>query len=163
MLAIDWDLESPGLHRYFHPFLADKELRTSTGMIDLVPRLRRGGRSTADEATARTGSAAPPTCRGYAVSLRLGPRSHGRRLRGRLQGSLTSPPADRTRRTREAVSTFDWASFFERLGGGTFLDALRRQHAGHYDYVLIDSRTGVSDSAGICTVRCPTSWSTASR
>jgi Mrp family chromosome partitioning ATPase len=26
VLAIDWDLEAPGLHRYFHPFLRDKEL-----------------------------------------------------------------------------------------------------------------------------------------
>ena len=27
VLVIDWDLEAPGLHRYFHPFLKDKELR----------------------------------------------------------------------------------------------------------------------------------------
>jgi cellulose biosynthesis protein BcsQ len=36
VLAIDWDLESPGLHRYFHPFLVDKELRGSDGVIDLI-------------------------------------------------------------------------------------------------------------------------------
>ena len=36
VLAVDWDLESPGLHRYFHPFLRDKELRTSRGVIDLI-------------------------------------------------------------------------------------------------------------------------------
>jgi len=26
VLVIDWDLEAPGLHRYFKPFLLDKEL-----------------------------------------------------------------------------------------------------------------------------------------
>ena len=36
VLTVDWDLESPGLHRYFHPFLRDKELRATDGVIDLV-------------------------------------------------------------------------------------------------------------------------------
>src|SRR5262244_1522720 len=38
VLVIDWDLEAPGLHRYFRPFLADKELvRTdSQGVIDFM-------------------------------------------------------------------------------------------------------------------------------
>src|SRR5947207_2910683 len=38
VLTIDWDLESPGLHRYFHPFLRDRELRNSDGILDLVRR-----------------------------------------------------------------------------------------------------------------------------
>jgi MinD-like ATPase involved in chromosome partitioning or flagellar assembly len=29
VLMIDWDLEAPGLHRYFHPFLTDKRLATT--------------------------------------------------------------------------------------------------------------------------------------
>src|ERR1700733_12787084 len=36
VLAVDWDLEAPGLHRYFHPFLLDKECRSSPGVIDMV-------------------------------------------------------------------------------------------------------------------------------
>src|SRR4051794_38717068 len=36
VLAVDWDLESPGLHRYFHPFLVDKELRETEGLIELL-------------------------------------------------------------------------------------------------------------------------------
>jgi Mrp family chromosome partitioning ATPase len=36
VLTIDWDLEAPGLHRYFEPFLADKSLEQSTGIIDFV-------------------------------------------------------------------------------------------------------------------------------
>src|SRR4051794_8964405 len=48
VLAIDWDLESPGLHRYFHPFLRDRELRSSDGILDLIRRYA--------DATSRTGS-----------------------------------------------------------------------------------------------------------
>jgi len=36
ILAIDWDLEAPGLHRYLHPFLADPDLSKTPGIIDLV-------------------------------------------------------------------------------------------------------------------------------
>src|SRR4051812_31787724 len=36
VLAVDWDLEAPGLHRYLEPFLVDKDLSRSDGIIDLV-------------------------------------------------------------------------------------------------------------------------------
>jgi hypothetical protein len=36
VLAVDWDLEAPGLHRYFYPFLVDRELTSSDGVIDLL-------------------------------------------------------------------------------------------------------------------------------
>jgi hypothetical protein len=36
VLAIDWDLEAPGLHRYFLPFLKDPELTVTKGLVDLL-------------------------------------------------------------------------------------------------------------------------------
>src|ERR1051326_8441520 len=36
VLAIDWDLEAPGLHRYFRPFLVDPDLFETDGLIDTV-------------------------------------------------------------------------------------------------------------------------------
>src|SRR5213592_3772260 len=36
VLTIDWDLEAPGLHRYFFPFLTDKELSGTDGLINFV-------------------------------------------------------------------------------------------------------------------------------
>jgi CobQ/CobB/MinD/ParA nucleotide binding domain len=38
VLTIDWDLEAPGLHRYFHPFLSDPELTSTAGVIDFIIR-----------------------------------------------------------------------------------------------------------------------------
>jgi hypothetical protein len=38
VLTVDWDLEAPGLHRYFHPFLLDRELTATEGVIDFVTR-----------------------------------------------------------------------------------------------------------------------------
>src|ERR1700733_9527604 len=36
VLAVDWDLESPGLHRYFAPFLTAEAIRDTPGVIDLI-------------------------------------------------------------------------------------------------------------------------------
>ncbi len=53
------------------------------------------------------------------------------------------------------VNSFNWQSFYDRLGGGVFLEAVKQVMRTHYDYILIDSRTGVSDTSGICTVQMP--------
>jgi Mrp family chromosome partitioning ATPase len=39
VLVIDWDLEAPGIHRYFQPFLIDPDLVSTDGLIDFVWRL----------------------------------------------------------------------------------------------------------------------------
>src|SRR5271156_4136594 len=36
VLMLDWDLEAPGLHRYFAPFLVDPELEATEGVIEFV-------------------------------------------------------------------------------------------------------------------------------
>ena len=33
---IDWDLEAPGLHHYFHPFLIDPTVESTDGLIELI-------------------------------------------------------------------------------------------------------------------------------
>src|SRR5215510_7234351 len=39
VLVVDWDLEAPGIHRYFHPFLEDKDLVATEGLLDMVASL----------------------------------------------------------------------------------------------------------------------------
>jgi hypothetical protein len=53
------------------------------------------------------------------------------------------------------LAGFQWDNFYHRLGGGHLLAAMRDDTRRNYDYTLIDSRTGLSDIAGICTVRFP--------
>jgi|SRR6516165_2113924 Mrp family chromosome partitioning ATPase len=36
VLTIDWDMEAPGPHRYFRPFLHDPDVERSEGVIDYV-------------------------------------------------------------------------------------------------------------------------------
>src|ERR1700735_843994 len=52
VLVIDWDLEAPGLHRYFRPFLSDPELSETPGLIDFfvnfLEAARLAARSTSE-------------------------------------------------------------------------------------------------------------------
>ncbi len=36
VLVVDWDLDSPGLHRYFHPFLDPAKVAATQGIIELI-------------------------------------------------------------------------------------------------------------------------------
>lgn len=36
VLAVDWDLESPGLHKFFHPFLDEAVIAVTPGVIEMV-------------------------------------------------------------------------------------------------------------------------------
>jgi tetratricopeptide (TPR) repeat protein len=149
VLAVDWDLESPGLHRYFHPFLTDKILATTPGVIDIV-------RDVAKRAMAPTSGSSPETDTWFADHANI--LTHAMSLEWPFQkpGTLDFLPAGKQEIAyTTAVSTFDWVSFYERLGGGTFLNMLSQSMREHYDYTLIDSRTGLSDTAGFLTMGLP--------
>ncbi|MEM8720600.1 MAG: hypothetical protein AAGE84_15070 [Cyanobacteria bacterium P01_G01_bin.39] len=53
------------------------------------------------------------------------------------------------------VLNFDWNSFFAESNGGDFIESLRNQWRENFDVILIDSRTGITDSGGICTIQLP--------
>jgi MinD-like ATPase involved in chromosome partitioning or flagellar assembly len=150
VLTVDWDLESPGLHRYFHPFLVDKDLRDSHGVIDLVREYARAAtRPTEGDSGLLDRAELTRLARiqRYASSLDFPFPGNG---------GIDLVPAGRQGPEYSArVSTFNWDDFYDRLGGATFLTRLRDDLRGHYDFVLIDSRTGLSDTAGICTVVLP--------
>lgn len=52
------------------------------------------------------------------------------------------------------VQGIDWADLYAR-GFATFLERCRDTWTANYDFVLIDSRTGISDIGGICTAHLP--------
>jgi WD domain, G-beta repeat/CobQ/CobB/MinD/ParA nucleotide binding domain len=146
VLMIDWDLEAPGLHRYFRPFLIDPDLSVSNGVIDLALQYA-------------TEAVKPSAERGEDWLARLSDvRKYTQSIDFDFPGAglLDLIPAGRQNDAYAVrVSTFNWQNFYQRLGGSTYIDALRESLRRNYDYVLVDSRTGVSDTAGICTVQFP--------
>lgn len=149
VLMVDWDLEAPGLHRYFHPFLLDKELTASRGLIDLVWDFATEAMTPVnDPDEGRKGWHEEfAQIHRYAVAIRWPFGGEGR---------LDLVPAGRQGPAYAArVNSFNWQNFYDRLGGGVFLEAVKQKMRERYDYILIDSRTGVSDTSGICTVQMP--------
>ncbi|HEY6339916.1 MAG TPA: hypothetical protein VIY49_00360 [Bryobacteraceae bacterium] len=152
VLVIDWDLEAPGIYRYFHPLLEDKELLQTEGLLDFLEKLRtRAAMSSEplkedeiDIVEYITVLKWPPNC---PVSWEQF---------GEFGGSLDLLVAGRQGPLYgERLNAFSFVDFYEKLGGRRLLEIARRQMQGLYDYVLIDSRTGVSDTSGICTVEMP--------
>ncbi|MBO4258305.1 FxSxx-COOH system tetratricopeptide repeat protein [Streptomyces griseorubiginosus] len=142
VLAMDWDLEAPGLHRYFAPFLGDPELDSTPGVIDLIrgfdmARPRPAGGDYSQQARVER----------FASTLALSFDSGG-------YVDFISP-GRKTPEYSEMINTYDWKGFYEQRDGAAFLRALREDMRRNYDYALIDSRTGWSDTSGITTVLMP--------
>ncbi|MCM4080158.1 FxSxx-COOH system tetratricopeptide repeat protein [Paractinoplanes hotanensis] len=146
VLVADWDLESPGLHRFFRPFIDPEALAGSGGVIELV----RGY----EQATLQDVERDDDWHRDYArVSRHAFTIGWDRFPDGGTLDFLAA--GSQNQDYARSVYERDWDEFYERLGGGQLFDALRDDMKRHYDYALIDSRTGWSDVAGICTVHMP--------
>ena len=50
VLIVDWDLDSPSLHRYFHPFLTPAKVAATPGIIELITEYTWDATAAADQA-----------------------------------------------------------------------------------------------------------------
>jgi MinD-like ATPase involved in chromosome partitioning or flagellar assembly len=148
VLVIDWDLEAPGVHRYFHPFIEDKELQCTRGLMDFVEDLAARAAASPEPLADEEGDVSS-----YVVSLdRAG---WNWEEFGDRAGIDLIPAGQQNAGYSKKLNSFDWISFYTKLGGRRLLSYMISQLKAIYDYILIDSRTGVSDTSGICTVELP--------
>lgn len=150
VLVVDWDLEAPGLHRYFaNQFTgvlgsnaSRDSLDRAPGLIDLFLEIQELGNSSSpgavdDRAEEIVRAVAPER---FVLETDI-PSLHFLKA-----GTFdTSYP--------RLVNGFDWVGLFQNCRGlfAAFADYL----AERYSYVLIDSRTGHTDIGGICTTLLP--------
>ena len=151
VLMMDWDFEAPGLHRYVHPFLSDPELVESPGLIEFFLEFAGAAISPIRSQEDQSWFQRYKDPLNYTISVDFEfPKVGGR------QGYLDLIPAGRQDAHYSLrVNGFNWDRFYTAFGGGIFLEAVKEHLRKEYDYILIDSRTGVSDTAGICTVQMP--------
>jgi cellulose biosynthesis protein BcsQ len=154
VLMIDWDLEAPGLHLYFKDKCqrwfpgeddsAAQALDAWPGLIDLFEKLDAdirnagGGGGTGEDPA--PGIVARLDISTYVVETDI-PSLHLLKA-----GKFTE---DYTRR----VNRFRWDELF-RLSPA-LIRSLAERLTAEYRYVLVDSRTGLTDTSGICTVLMP--------
>lgn len=127
VLLVDWDLEAPGLERYFHS-LGPLDTTAVLGLLDLAEAV-----GTKQDVDWRMFVHRPwPTL----ATLHL------------------LPAGRRDERYNARVLDFRWDEWYAGEGAA-FLERMREEWAAEYDIVLIDSRTGITDIGGLCTILLP--------
>lgn len=141
VLCVDWDLEAPGLTDYFLEEVDDEAIfKKTNGIVDLMLECQREGSIASD-------------WRRSAIEIPLFHRT----LKG-LSGSLDLICAGKDAPSAqyiENVHQLNWDVLYGKQDFANILDGLKREWQKEYDVVFVDSRTGISDVSGICTVQLP--------
>ena len=156
ILLIDWDLEAPGLHRYFHsrlrpafprdnPSATSGDARAFPGLIDLFCRLREAGESVSLKRKRKQDVRAETLLDAVKLDDYI-LATHLPNLDMIKAGRFDADYGAR-------VNTFPWEGFFNQYPLAFRERAERLKN--RYRYVFIDSRTGQTDTAGICTTLMP--------
>jgi MinD-like ATPase involved in chromosome partitioning or flagellar assembly len=136
VLLMDWDLEAPGLDRYFRPYLSDR-FPKDRGTIHLLQEALASPvanwRDHVQEFTVLSENTSPRTS--FSLSL--------------ISSGVASPEY------AQKVRGFSWVNFIEEKDGGSTLERWRDEWKREFDFILIDSRTGITDTGGICTILLP--------
>ena len=149
VLVIDWDLEAPGLHRYFqknryleNPLQKNEREDVFNGVIDLFIDLNH---QLNDRNDWDSDEFAEDLFRAIGLSKYI-QRTSVPNLCIMYAGKF-----DEYYSTK--VNTFNWEELFEKALWiiPSFAYFISRE----FDYVLVDSRTGLNDASGICTTLLP--------
>lgn len=135
-LIVDWDLEAPGLEYFFKDYVDVGVVAGGQGVVDLL------------HGVSGDAAVAPPALdwRSLLITVQL-PESR--------QPLHLLTAGERGDGYFGRVRGFDVAEFYAEKKGGLFIESLRDEWKRQYDFVLLDSRTGVTDIGGICTIQLP--------
>jgi len=127
-LCVDWDLEAPGLHLYFKRFMSGGN---HIGLVEMIQ----------DHADGKN-----PCWQDYTTEVSIPDAK---------QPLLLVSAGLQDASYVERMQALDWTDLYGNHNFGNFLEALREDWKETLDFVLVDSRTGISDIGGICTVQLP--------
>jgi hypothetical protein len=147
VVAIDWDFEAPGLHRYFIPYIpmeTRKESEQKPGCIDLLAEVYRRRADFGKDSFSN---------RSIAKALLKSIKFERYLVETTIPGLAIVKAGRFDSKYAREVNAFKWEKFFYSTEGffPGFADFLREE----FSYILVDSRTGVTDTSGICTALLP--------
>jgi MinD-like ATPase involved in chromosome partitioning or flagellar assembly len=136
VMMIDFDLESPGLDKFVRQFDGDfkSKIKNDYGTLSFLRDAVQSKLEDIHICAARHVQTAHLST-GESIDVML--------------SSADAPDYG------DALAAFSWKEFFGQHGGGEKIEAWRNVLLSRYDCVLIDSRTGLTDTAGVCTVQLP--------
>ena len=128
VLCVDWDLEAPGLQFYFQSRLATQN---PPGLVEFIHDYAKGRR---------------PSWRDYAASVSF----------NKIGSPLLFMQAGyRDELYAQRLHNLNWETLYSEHNLGNFLEQLRNEWKEAMDFIFIDSRTGITDIGGICTIQLP--------
>ncbi|WP_051203238.1 KGGVGR-motif variant AAA ATPase [Hugenholtzia roseola] len=143
ILMLEWDLEAPGLHYYFGKKNTDI---AQEGLIEILEKYmslaHRGSKLQKEEL---------PFFTEQNIVKDLIVSKNG-------QGKVDLIPCANYSQEgfNQKINDFDWKEFTEMRDGNVFIDFLKTKlKEFKYDYVFIDSRTGIADYSGLCNILLP--------
>ena len=152
VLLVDWDLEAPGLDRYF--VAADEGTKPLLRLV--MPSDRTGLLGLLVEAAATSATPSLGSWQRRCIAVDIPQIKAANDIKSIAASPLHLLPSGAGRPDyAPRLHSFSWSSFFEDAGGGGWLEDLRNQWRATYDFVLIDGRTGLADSTAVSTVQMP--------
>lgn len=137
VLLVDWDLEAPGLEAFFPEQAPPELLAARRGVLDL---LESGDEILSGAVAERSwwwDELLPLEFPGQKGTLHL------------FSAGL------RDAKYFKRVRALDLPELYSGRRGGDVIEGLRDAWKQKFDFVLVDSRTGLTDLGGICTVQMP--------
>jgi cellulose biosynthesis protein BcsQ len=146
VLMMDWDLEAPGLHRYFVQKTGLPENSSRPGVINYFDELYK--KLEGDPALYEklvSDSSGKILLEEFPLDDYL--------IRDVVSGADLIKAGKLDADYAQLVSAFNWITFHGKYG--SLLNVIRNLLERTYSYCLIDSRTGFNDISGICTMVMP--------
>jgi len=138
VLLIDWDLDAPGLHFYFQKQYKDLH---SDGLIELLHEYMMVLENE------------DPYLPAFDKSKHVVNLLEAQKHLGKVD---LIPAGNYNHDYTTKVNEFDWNFFWHESDGKEYVEHLKLQiNEMGYDYVLIDSRTGIADYSGIANIQLP--------
>jgi MinD-like ATPase involved in chromosome partitioning or flagellar assembly len=155
VLIVDFDLEAPGLDRYFSPpnaknaLFTNEELLSKRGLIDMIMTYKNLLSLPAQKN--RDGCGSDFLSIKFLLSF-ITPIFKSEEKGGSLS-ILTAGQRSGNSYINYAklVSDINWNDFYNNCDGEHFFNWFIEQSESLFDVTLIDSRTGITDMGGVCT------------
>lgn len=128
ILIIDWDLEAPGLEAYFSNYM---RYTNSKGLLNYLIDSKK------------------------LISVNYVDYLSNILIENKYKIDIIHSGKSTNDSYISTLGIFNWRDFYSKYRGFEILEKLRINIKNNYDFVLIDSRTGLTDSSGICTIFMP--------
>jgi tetratricopeptide (TPR) repeat protein len=149
VLLWDWDFEAPGLHFYFNKENKDITKNGTLEILEDYVSLMRSKSGIQKEDLNFVSKENIIELERYQRKDDLTEEEHEVCIDLLPAGNLNNSFSAR-------INDFNWFEFYELLDGVNYIELLKEKIKElDYDYVFIDSRTGISDYSGICNIQLP--------